>query len=138
MKEMKMVGGLSATENLRYGPQADLDYTVDENGNKIPEMTLGDVPPEPLTYYGMKRLEFLNKHKPIEAEILFLHEKLWTSCYEIEQQAKKRFEEMMEAYKKNWGITEELKEKDPMRWVRLMNTAKEEINQVIFRELIYS
>ena len=69
MKEMKMVGGLPATENLRYGPQADLDYTVDENGNKIPEMTLGDVPPEPLTYYGMKRLEFLNKHKPIEAEI---------------------------------------------------------------------
>ena len=41
---------------------------------------------------------------------------------------------MMEAA----GITEELKARDPMRWVGLMNTLKAQAEEVIFQELIYT
>ena len=41
---------------------------------------------------------------------------------------------MMEAA----GITEELKARDPMRWVGLMNTLKAQVEEVIFQELIYA
>ena len=38
---------------------------------------------------------------------------------------------MMEAA----GITEELKARDPTRWVRLMNTLKAQGEEIIFQEL---
>ena len=40
---------------------------------------------------------------------------------------------MMEAA----GVTEELKARDPMRWVGLMNTLKVQVEETIFQELIF-
>ena len=36
------------------------------------------------------------------------------------------------------GITEELKARDPMRWVGEMNAIKAQVEEMIFEELIYS
>ena len=40
---------------------------------------------------------------------------------------------MMEAA----GVTEELKVRDPMCWVGLMNTLKAQAEEIIFQELIF-
>ena len=40
---------------------------------------------------------------------------------------------MMEAA----GVTEELKARDPMRWVGLLNTLKAQAEEMIFQELIF-
>ena len=40
---------------------------------------------------------------------------------------------MMEAA----GVTEELKARDPMRWVGLMNTLKAQAEEVVLKELVY-
>ena len=40
---------------------------------------------------------------------------------------------MMEAT----GVTEELKARDPMRWVGLMNTLKAQAEEMVLTELIY-
>ena len=40
---------------------------------------------------------------------------------------------MMEAA----GVNEELKARDPMRWVGLMNTLKVQVEETIFQELIF-
>ena len=39
---------------------------------------------------------------------------------------------MMEAA----GVTEELKARDPMRWVGLMNTLKAQVEEVLLQELV--
>ena len=41
---------------------------------------------------------------------------------------------MMEAA----GVTEELKSRDPMRWVGLMNTLKAQVEETLLEELIYT
>ena len=41
---------------------------------------------------------------------------------------------MMEAA----GVTEELKARDPMRWVGLMNTLKAQAEEVVVREVVYA
>ena len=43
---------------------------------------------------------------------------------------------MMAAYKQKWNITEALKAEDPMRWVGLMNNARNEVEWCIIREII--
>ena len=35
------------------------------------------------------------------------------------------------------GVTEELKARDPMRWVGLMNTLTVQVEETIFQELIF-
>ena len=35
------------------------------------------------------------------------------------------------------GVTEELKARDPMRWVGLMNTLKVQVEEVLLQELVY-
>ena len=35
------------------------------------------------------------------------------------------------------GVTEELKARDPMRWVGLMNPLKVQVEETIFQELIF-
>ena len=35
------------------------------------------------------------------------------------------------------GVTEELKARDPMRWVGLMNTMKTQAEEIVLIELIY-
>ena len=35
------------------------------------------------------------------------------------------------------GVTEELKARDPMRWVGLLNTLKAQAEEMIFQELIF-
>ena len=35
------------------------------------------------------------------------------------------------------GVTEELKARDPMRWVGLMNTLKAQVGEVLLQELVY-
>ena len=35
------------------------------------------------------------------------------------------------------GVTEELKARDPMRWVGLMNMLKVQVEETIFQELIF-
>ena len=34
------------------------------------------------------------------------------------------------------GLTEELKARDPMRWVGLMNTLKAQVEEILYSELI--
>lgn len=35
-----------------------------------------------------------------------------------------------------WGITEEMKEQDQMKWVGMMNLAKAETERLIFTEIL--
>ena len=43
----------------------------------------------------------------------------------------------MERLKASEGVTEELKEADPMAWVRAMNSIQNRAEEIVLRELIY-
>lgn len=47
------------------------------------------------------------------------------------------YDRLIEQYKVKWNITEELKEKDQMKWVREMNNIQNCVEEVILKEYIY-
>ena len=57
---------------------------------------------------------------------------------EIDREARERMEDMLPRMMEGAGVTEELKARDPMRWVGLMNTLKAQVEEVIFSELIWT
>ena len=55
---------------------------------------------------------------------MILSEKLYPHLLEIDRAARERMDAMLPCMMEAAGVTEELKARDPMRWVGLMNTLK--------------
>ena len=67
-----------------------------------------------------------------------MSEKLYPHLLEIDRAVRERMDAMLPRMMEAAGVTEELKARDPMRWVGLMNTLKAQAEEVIFQELIYA
>ena len=114
-----------------------LTYTM--NGDyQIPDLKLTEQPEKPLGKYGRMRKAYLKEHRPLIYNQLLLTEKLYPHLLEIDETANSRLEQMMPQLAKDAGATEELKARDPMRWVGLMNTCKAQVEEILMAELINS
>ena len=110
-----------------------------QNGDYlIPEITLGSQPQQPLGKYGRMRKKYLQEHRPILFNRLVLNGQLQRHLLEIEETANSRLERMMQEMAAKNGATEELKAKDQMVWVGLMNSLKNQAEEMILAELIYA
>ena len=82
------------------------------------------------------RQRYLKEHRPSLYSSLILSEKLYPHLLEIDRAACERMGAMLPRMMEAAGITEELKARDPMRWVGLMNTLKAQAEEIILDELI--
>ena len=115
----------------------NLTYT--RNGDYlIPDLSLSEQPEKSLGKYGRMRKTYLKEHRPILYNQLLMSEKLYPHLREIDETANSRLEQMMPQLAKDAGATEELKARDPMRWVGLMNTCKAQAEEILMTELIHS
>ena len=103
----------------------------------IPDLKLTEQPEKPLGKYGRMRKAYLKEHRPLIYNQLLLTEKLYPHLLEIDETANSRLEQMMPQLAKDAGATEELKARDPMRWVGLMNTCKAQAEEILMTELIH-
>ena len=68
---------------------------------------------------------------------MILSEKLYPHLLEIDLAARERMDAMLPRMMEAAGVTEELKARDPMRWVGLMNTLKAQVEEIIKSEIIF-
>ena len=92
----------------------------------------------PVRKYVRMRQRYLKEHRPGLYSSLILSEKLYPHLLEIDRAVRERMDAMLPRMMEAAGVTEELKARDPMRWVGLMNTLKAQAEEVIFQELIYA
>ena len=110
-----------------------------QNGDYlIPDLKLSEQPEKPLGKYGRMRKTYLKEHRPILYNQLLMTEKLYPHLIEIDETANSRLEQMMPQLAEAAGATEELKARDPMAWVGLMNTCKAQAEEILLTELINS
>lgn len=113
--------------------------TYRQNGDYlIPNLELSEQPVKPLGKYGRMRKAYLKEHRPLIYNQLLLTEKLYPHLIEIDETANSRLEQMMPRLAESAGATEELKARDPMCWVGLMNTCKAQAEEILMAELIHS
>ena len=94
-------------------------------------------PKRSLGKYGLLRLRYLKEYRPIVWAELVMEGKLYAHLLEVEDTAQDLLESMMPGMAKATGATEELKARDPIRWVGLMNCCKAQVEEIIFAELVY-
>ena len=116
-----------------------MNLTYTKNGDYlIPDLSLTEQENRPLGKYGRMRKKYLEEHRPILWNQMILTETLFPHLQEIEETANRRLEQMMPVLMKAAGVTEDLKAKDPLAWVGLMNSCKAQAEEVILQELIYN
>ena len=118
-----------------YDEKNGMSYTL-HGDYYLPDLVLREEEP---TYgkYGMLRKQFLKEHRSARYQYLLLTGKLNEHLNQIDQEARKQVEILMEQMVKKQGATEELKAQDQMKWVRLMNNIKVSAEEIVLKERVY-
>ena len=103
----------------------------------IPDLKLSEQPEAPIGKYGRMRRRYLKEHRPGLYSSLILSEKLYPHLLEIDRTARERMDAMLPRMMETAGVTEDLKARDPMRWVGLMNTLKAQVEEIILKEMTF-
>ena len=109
-----------------------------QDGFQIPNLLMPQEPEVHLGKYAELRRQYLKKHRRV------LYTNLKTSCRltehlaEIEQTAKAMVARSVQKMAEAEGLTEQMKEADPMRWTGLMNNLKHSAEEQVLSDLIYA
>lgn len=114
-----------------------ISYTLGADGLYYPDLKLPEGTHYEIGRFGRMRWEYLKNHRRGEYIRLLMDGKLNEHLHEVEEECYERMELLVEQMKAGAGITEELKARDQMKWVRLMNNVRNSVEEIIIRELIY-
>lgn len=87
--------------------------------------------------FGMLYHDYLRTHKRVTYSGLMLSGELKEHIEDVDRQAEEMFSQLVEEMKQVEGITELLKAKDQMEWVRRMNSIRNRAEEVVMNEIIY-
>ena len=102
----------------------------------IPDLTI-KVNDKPIGKYGRMRLRYLQEHRKGLYSVMLLNGTLQDHLAGIDEEAQVQMECMMKCCAEREGISEELKARDPMEWVRRMNGIKAQAEEIALSELVY-
>ena len=105
---------------------------------RIPNITLPAEANKPLGMWGLKRKDYLMKHKRVQFNIMLMNGSLWSHLAEVDEQASDMFSQIAEQMKVSEGITEQLKEQNQIEWVARMNNIEARVREIVNTELIYN
>ena len=114
----------------------EIRYVLDEaTGTYLPDWELPKQ--RELGCYGKMRAEFLKENHKVLYQAMLIKGTLNEHCAEVEDTVYERLDRMVKAMARADGLTEEMKNTDPLRWVGMMNNYKNCAEEMILSELIF-
>ena len=114
----------------------ELTYT-EQNGLLIPDLVLDEQPTSSIGKYGRMRKRYLEQKHDGTFSALVLSGTLTRHLMDIDQAAREQMASLTRQLAANQGVTEELKSRDQMEWVRRMNSIRNRAEEVVIREVVY-
>lgn len=94
---------------------------IEIDGLLYPDLKLSPQKEIHLSRFGQMRKQFLKEHRSFMYTNMLLSGELFDYLQTFDDEVNALYDSMVEQYKTKWNITEELKEKDQMKWVQEMN-----------------
>ena len=101
----------------------------------IPNLTVPKC--KPIGKYGMLCRTYLKNRRRAFYNTLFISGKLNDYLCYIDAQAHEVKETLFPKYQERYGVTEQLKSENQMKWVQLMNTIAQQIDEIILTDIVY-
>ena len=111
-----------------------IDYTL-SGDCYLPELKLPEET-RPIGRWGRLHREYLKNSRPLLYNELLLSGRLQTILADLDEQAAERCRLIVRQMAQAEGITEEIKARDPVRWVQAMNSIRSRAEEILNAELI--
>ena len=117
---------------------AELTYTR-VGDYYIPDLILDEEPEQDVFYgkYGDLRCDYIREHRPGLWMVLVNSGRLADHLKDVERMAEQHMDTLLPQLMKAAGVTEELKARDQMAWVGLVNNCRARADEVILADLVY-
>ena len=104
----------------------------------LPDLKLPEQPKVEIGIWGKRHLKYIEHYRPILYTNLLTSCKLTAYLADIDEQAEEMFFRLVEQLAEKEGVTEQLKAKNQMLWVKRMNSIRYQATEIINNELIYN
>ena len=105
---------------------------------QLPNITVPDEPEVHLGKYASLRRNYLKEQRYGIFISLLTQGKLNQHLMEVQEEAGNLMEQLTAQMAKTQNVTEELKAKDQMMWIGMMNNIRNSAEETVMKELIYS
>lgn len=118
-----------------YDEKNGLSYTL-HGDYYLPDLEINE---EESIYgkYGIMRKQFLKEHRSARYQYLVLTGNLTEHLNQIDKEVREKVEMLVEQMAEQWGVTEELKIRDQMEWVRRMNNIQATAEEIAYKNIIF-
>ena len=111
-------------------------YTLGADGIYYPNLVSTDEEPH-YGKYGMMRKTYLKEHRPAMYSLYMQEDRLTEHLNAVDNEAQERMGILVRQMMERQSITEELKARDQMAWVRAVNGIRNMAEEIVLNELIY-
>ena len=108
----------------------------EENGQRIPNVTLPEQTEYQIGKYGRMHLDYIKQHRRGRYTTLLTEGKLNARLHEIDLEANEMLDSIIPHLAAERGIDENLKTRDMLRWVAEMNNIKASAEETVLREVV--
>lgn len=108
----------------------------EENGHLIPNLALPESNEQPIGKYGMIHLDYLKKHRRGTYTTLLTEGRLNAYLADVDSQAKKMLDLIIKQSAERERVNEDLKAKDQLKWVQMMNNIKASADEAVTVEFL--
>lgn len=103
----------------------------------LPNLTLPEEEQKSIGIWGQRHARYLKRYYKILYYNLLSSGKLNAHLAEIDRQAEDMFFRLVKQMAEREGVTEQLKAKNQMEWVRMMNNIRNMATEIVYAEIIY-
>ena len=103
----------------------------------IPDIYIKDNKKVNLGKYGLMRLNYLKEYKKGIYKAMWLQGTLQKHLVEIDKECRELENKIVKEIAEKENINEELKQKNQMKWVQLMNVTQNQAQEIILNEIIW-
>ena len=104
----------------------------------LPDLVMDPQPEGEIGVWGWRRKRYLKEHRKGTYNAMLLNGTLTRHLIDTNAAAMDMLESLVKQMAKAEGVTEELKRRDQLGWVRRMNSIRNRVEEIVRNELIYS
>ena len=122
-------------EKYLYDDHNELWYEL-QGDYYIPCLVLDEADSQPIGVWGRKHRDYLAEHCSAFYATLVLEGRLYSYLAEVDHRATDMLDRLMKQMTAQEGVTEQLKARDQMAWVRAMNSIRDRAEEVVNTEVV--
>ena len=114
-----------------------MDITYTKRGDYYyPDLTLPPQPNGDIGRFGRMRKKFLKEHQPDTFALMLMENTLTQHLIDIDRQAMEQIDLITSQLSQAEGVTEDLKARDQLEWIRATNSCRARAEEIVLNELI--